>query len=443
MITDIISEFLSTYSHQNKQNFDKVIGNDKIDIENIIQSNIDFAQEYTEEGVFADTTVLLHYRDSGLEELSLIRDQIQSVLTQSVQPKYIWIICYSNNKTNKELERKLKIPDSNRFQIKMFPFEETTSKKVMLVKDAPWLKYTLNIPTEYTWILEPYTLPKEHYLFHTLTLIQSKEYQDTLIGYDTSIILPDTAIHCESSVNVDKSHYVDMVHSSWVLKTSWLKTLEGDANLFKALQLPLSYYISTSLNQHTSIPSVIIPSSLSLLENPSCPHLQQYPNNNDHFRSIIPTVMEQAQIAQQGSKIAILLSNAQHAAALMPLICKMNQQQHFDLHIILAKDVRKYDVLCANQKVSMLHDLTSAYNNGAGTKIANSQIDYAVSVMHVLELIQPKVLIYVQEDDHNLLFNGSPWAQIGLPSSEIKHALWISDLSVDSLTSKTHPPFFF
>jgi hypothetical protein len=225
-----------------------------------------------------------------------------------------------------------------------------------------------------------------------------------------------------------------MVHSSWLLRTSWIKVLKGDSSISKALHLPLSYYISTSLKFHIGVPSVAVPSSLSLIENASCLYLKQTETLLNHLDSIYPTVLEEAQLATQGSnKLAVLVDSMDHATALMPLVCRLFNNKQLSLHIVLVNGVNRLHFLstlqtCTNQKVGMLHDLTSAYNNGVD-EYKQSKLDYVVSMTHVLEVIRPQVLIHVKDD----FMAQFPMVMIGLPSIEIKHALWISELTIDSL----------
>ncbi|KAI8639795.1 hypothetical protein BD408DRAFT_349200 [Parasitella parasitica] len=228
-----------------------------------------------------------------------------------------------------------------------------------------------------------------------------------------------------------------MIHSSWLLRTSWLRSLIADSNI-GASQLPLGYFISNTLRYRAGITSVVIPSSTKLLLSSACQRWLQSGGPSHILDSVYPNVAEQELISQEtpSNRVAVLLNGPNHAIALLPLMCRLFNNKQHNIHIILTNGLTHgalQDTFdqnhCTNSHRAMIHDLTLAYNSAYITPIAN-----------LIRFIQPDVLIHVKASNtftyhsvkslaelHNI-------ASIGLPARDVQHALWIADLSVKALT---------
>jgi hypothetical protein len=412
-----------------------------------IQSLVDSVSLSLKE--LADITVILYYKaSSGVEGIKKMRAQINSVLAQTIQPKHIWIVTSNAEKTLAEFAS-----GSKAIQIKYLPHIEYDTK-VMTVGDAPWLLHALEIPTAFTWILEPEAEIDNHYLAFTFGLMKTEEYKSSLVGYDTSL-LPSTSISfvhpslriIPCSKHIETSHPVDMIHGSWLLKTPWIDILRRDITMDTAIHMPLAYFISSALLYRAGIPSMAVPSPhLVKMSTDYCKNSaltgtitnSVYPNALDH------TIMRHE---NKHKSIALLLDGSQNAIAFLPLICKF---QNYNVHIILTHGLTRITfeetikrLQCPKNIVFLIYDLSSAYNNDV-TKTTNKLLgntnDYISGIDKLMELMKPQVLIHIKDHDSYFYYTVSAMAKakgvtpIGLPKADIEHALWIADLPIQPQT---------
>lgn len=438
-------------------------GHNASSIDSLLRNNNEIMLD--SQDLVADITVILHYSD---KEMINVQTQIQSILAQSVQPKQIWILCRSN-KPKKSLETKFGIhstTSTDKIKVKIIPYDneqeqQSSNSEVMLVKDAPWLLLQQSIPTAYVWILEPNAIPKPEYLYYTYGLMNTEEYKHSIVGYDTSLFsTKNTSPHvtqCLRSSQIGKSRFVDMVHSSWLLRTQWLSSLRADSSS-NALQLPLGYFVSSTLLYRAGITSVVIPSSTKLLLSFSCQKWLQTGGPSHILNSVYPNVAEQELIHQGAlaNRVSILLAGPDHAIALLPLVCRLlNGNKQYSLHVILTNGLTHrtfQDTLdqnhCTNSHRAMIHDLSLAYNNdvyyddNGGT--AEEETNYITPVANLLRFIQPDILIHIKEPNTFIYRSIKSLAElhgitsIGLPAQDVPHALWMADLSVKALGCKLH-----
>lgn len=401
---------------------------------------------------FADITAVLHYKSSpGIEEIKKIRNQINSILAQTIQPKQIWIIASSTNKFLIEKELGM-FPRSEMFQIKTLPHVERKRDTMFAVADAPWLLHALEISTDFIWILEPGAEISSGYLAYTFGLMKTEEYKSTLVGFDASL-LPSTTSSSRITQCIkktEKSHPVDMIHGSWLLRTSWVDILRQDALTDTVANLPLAYFISSSLLYRAHVPSVVVPSPLHLLKiNHSC---QNNALMDIVLNSVYPNTLDQAIMDQQDTRhiVTLILDGPQNAIALLPLVCKLFQTHH--VHIILANGLNSLEfedaisrTQCTNRRPYIVHDLSSAYNNDViktTNKAFRSTSNYISCIDKLMDLIRSEVLIHVKDPDSYFYHAVRAMTQvkditsIGLPKADIEHALWIADLPVQALRRK-------
>lgn len=422
------------------------IGHNKAEIQSLVDS-VNLPRDEP-----ADITAILHYKSlSGTEEIEKIRAQINSILAQTIQPKHIWIITSNTKKTL--IEKKLDIaPSSEKIQIKNLPHVQL-EQDVTTVGGAPWLLHALEIPTTaFTWILDPEAKIDTRYLAYTFGLMKTEEHKSSLVGYDVSLFPSTTSsstiIQCPKKI--EKSHPVDMIYGSWLLKTSWIDILRRETLTDTISEVPLAYFISSSLLYRAGIPSIAIPCRHNLLKmNSSC---QNGTLSEANLNSVYPNALDQAIMRQQDTRhiVAVLLDGSQNAIDLLPLVCRLFQKHH--VHIILTNGLTRLlfqdtinRIQCMNKRAFLIHDLSSAYNNDViktTNKAFGNTNDFINCIDKLLDLMRPQVLIHVKDQDSYFYHAVSSMAQIkditsiGLPKTDIEHALWIADLSVKALRRK-------
>lgn len=428
--------------------------------------------------IVADVTVLLHAED---EEIPNIKTQINSILHQTIQPKYIWIL-YNHVSIKRKLLQKFGThSDRGGTEIDYIYIggggsgggKENTNKPIELfhVRDAPWLfQHTINPTTQFTWIIEPNTIPDRDYLYYTIGLLKTKQYKSTLIGYETSLLMNNNKQRlCLQSNLMQETQAVDAIHGSWLLSTSWIPILRQESP--SALDLPLSYFISSSLLYNAEIASIAIPSKLQ----PITPSSSCMVQTVSTFNSVLPNVMTQQKISLQSNRLVVLLDGKENTLELFPLLCKLlNPQEESSLQVhvvlthgmtrsILQEMVTELGCMRVNNDHVVVHELTTAYNNGVhNNKLDITKVDYVIPVTRLLQYVQAQVMIQLKYTWESYFYRElQAVAQvqnvttISLPFGQVEHAFWISDLSIEALQSKeafvsydeiklhTNPIFFF
>lgn len=161
------------------------------------------------------------------------------------------------------------------------------------VRDAAWLVTQPSasiLYTKYIWILEPTIIPDYEMLYYSYTLSKTTAYKNSLIGFQAGIF-HERQIECFQTNKIATAKQVDMIHGAWFLPSSWLFVLKQEVNA-KALDLPLAYFISSSLLYKRNVSSVVIPSKLQVVSSPSfCSNWNdavRYPS--DKFHSVLPGI---------------------------------------------------------------------------------------------------------------------------------------------------------
>ncbi|KAI8364368.1 uncharacterized protein BYT42DRAFT_506352 [Radiomyces spectabilis] len=130
-----------------------------------------------------------------------------------------------------------------------------------------------------------------------------------------------------------------------------------------------------------------------------------------------------------------IVDGHEQASALHPLICRFNQTVHVMVTgvnrglsgTVLEKTFRqtKCGAIVHDMQLQATDDLT----------MSAAVID---SVSRLMLVLRPRILIYLQDDRPltralEVMAHDQQVVAIGLPSKDIRHALWIADLSLDAL----------
>lgn len=429
----------------------KILDHNRLDIESLVLDD-KHNELQNESGVkpVADVTVFMRITED--DYLRNVKAQIKTILAQTVQPKHVYIF-YNNEAIKKAVGRLVK---QSNLHIKYFYTDSTNGNS--FVRDAFWLLHHYSISTEYTWIMEPNTVPDHRYLHYTVGLLKSEEYKSTIIGYDASVLISNdnNRLSCIQSRLIEKTEQVDMIHNNWLLRTSWIQILKQEIsnNAVVVLDLPIAYFISSSLLYRANIPSVAIPSKLKSASPSFCTSVKIQDIHLSTFNSVLPNVQDRQNFLQQQTdgRLVVLIDDVNNAAELLPLLCRLMNTQDKQLHIILANGLEKplfedaleqMECIQNEENPTVIHDLTMAYNNGVNQATAVDSTSYINPIVRLLEFLQPQVIIQVKSTENPYYFHSIQAAiksqdvvPVYLDAQQIKHALWISDLSIEALRRK-------
>jgi hypothetical protein len=413
----------------------KIEGHDQGEIKNLL-SNVSVEK-------VVDATAILYTSDK--KSMDNIKSQLNKVLYQTIHPKKIWIMCYSCKKPKKIEEALIKMVtdyqgiELNVKQVNQLPlwegFDETTQ----------WIQQ-YDIDTEYAWVLEPGFFPNSDYLYSVYGLLQTKEYQSSLIGTEGSLLPPaatldniGSTITCLSKVK--QSQPADMIHGSWLLHSKWINIFREHPNINR---LPLSYYISHTLLYYHDISTVLLPSQTLDSEETvkdedtamlcrSAQSLFKFPLKE----SSLPTTLDYQRVSGKGPEghIAIVIHDQGQLSAMMPLVKRfLTQQKGTLISIIIYGDISTHDLKARLQQINFSTENVMIISISDSTKSA----DNVFKMTRLLEIIHPDVTLQIKEETMQYyavveVTNYQHITCISLLENEIKHGLWISDLPVQSL----------
>lgn len=386
-----------------------------------------------------DVTVLLQAAED-----TILR-QIQAILSQTIQPKCIYIL-FSQNSIVNVLEPVIR---ASPIPITLIESATVYKREFFYVRDASWLTQQSSfITTEYTWVVEPKVTPEKEYLYYTYGLLKTNEYKSTLVGYQTGILHSNSnQLECLHSNAIERVRKVDMIHGSWFLRTSWVQLLRQELN-HRVLDLPLGYFISSSLLYRAKISSIAIPSKLKPVTTPSFCSSWVQTLRASSFHSVLPNVIDEQRLEQNTNRLALLLNGEEHAKELFPLTCKLMRQQDMQVHVILTNGFTRYRFQemmtdCAYKHTLMIHDLTTAYNNGVDKDFDSIDFNFVAPMTRLLEHIGAHVLIQLKNNENSYFYRAiqtvarvQDITTINLPLGQVDHSLWISDLPIEALKRK-------
>lgn len=306
--------------------------------------------------------------------------------------------------------------------------------------DAVWLQVLPKITTEYVFALD-HLVSKQEFLA-VYSTARSDDYQGALVGTQAALFNPNGDLICLprdfNSVVPRLSQPADMLLSSWLLKREWLPLLLVDTSI-KSLELPLGYYISSSLYHFAGVPTIALPLQ-SITNNGQCDQVETEWHTNADWkaavkRSQLPTALLQRQEQEDG--IMVVVKDREELIRLQPLICRFKD---YPVHVALlgnelnGADADAVFAVTSCQQSVRVHDFTQLENN---TPLLS--IDHRLA--RLMQTVPLRVVVQVQETTplyHIVQFavQSASLTDISLPIDEIHHALWIPDISLEALTSK-------
>lgn len=320
------------------------------------------------------------------------------------------------------------------------------------------------IETEWVWILESGVVPtSSEYIAFMTGLVESEEYADTLLGTHATLLSSNFRdggevedIICFPDVDrvvPSVTQPVDMVHGSWWLRKSWLLSLLTTAYVRPdELSAPLPFYISYMLRKYGNIPSLVLPDhadySLRMDSSKTCQSIYSALKSHDaNWSGLLalrtsPSALDYRQTTVRKAKerldtVLFVVDGPEQAVAFHPLMCRY----HYTVHAA---------VTGKNRGLSGATFASLLKKTGCFQRVIVHDIDVSLSddhasifeitheVSQLLQVLQPSALIYIRAGQSMSLAlkaaaNGQNRVAIGLPAAEVRHALWIADLPVESL----------
>lgn len=391
--------------------------------------------------------------------------QVQSVLTQTALPEHIWILCDTNQKA--EVEARIMTLDRRR--VKVIVRGENATQQ-------PYdrLQTTSYVSTEFVWIIDQDVAPGKRYLENLLKLAHTTQYKSTLLGTEAASLSknrdqiecrPDT-MHSGSMQM--KSQVVDMINDNWLLHRSWipyiLEAVEKETTVATEEVGPfVGLFISRSLYINAGIPSIVLPTDpieraywgdvrlQKTQKSETCKALENLIQEGEgkEEMSIYQDLFYKKSTAVTTAKpILVYVDSTEDLISLSDLICKFELNQEADLHLVTGgymNDQQQLKSLLGNlckKKFDLdivIHDISLMLQNNE--KDWNSVNHLLHRLTRILTVVQPKVLIH-SVDIENALYTTIKAASemvdvtlIHLPTRDIPHALWMTELPIDTLSS--------
>lgn len=395
--------------------------------------------------------------------------QLQSVLTQTALPEHIWIICDTKQKT--EAEARIMTLDRRRVTVMATDYSESESHK--------WLQIISQISTDFVWLVDQNIAPGKRYLENILKLSFTNQYKSALLGTEAATLnheLEDS-IECipysmHSGSRQMKSKVVDMINDSWLLHRSWtpflLEALEKENHLNSGTMTGL--FISQVLYMNAGIPSIVLPTDPieraywgdirlqktqksetckaweKLIKEGSAKTLASY--NDLYYRNNKKTSTASNTITEP---VIVYVDSMEELENLSQLMCQFEEKKDVDLHIVtggtlsssLNQQAKSYILSRCNKENGtvmdvFVHDISTLHDADNW----NSFNDILHRLTRILAVTQPRILIHSLDTTHPLSKSiqlASEMAKvtiINLPTNDIPHALWMTELPIDTLSSK-------
>lgn len=388
--------------------------------------------------------------------------QVQSVLTQTALPEYIWIIC----DTDQKYEVDARIMTLDRRHVKVMARDNVDAIP------HQWLQAAAHVSTEFVWIIDQDIAPGKRYLENLLKLSYTKQYKSTLLGTEAALLSAESqgSIECmPASINSGsrqmKSKAVDMVNDSWLLRRSWIPFVVDEINIGNttaALDTFTGLFISRALYMNGGIPSIALPTDpieraywgdvrlQKTKKSVTCNALETFLSDeqaNDHVALSYRNTVSKTTAT---GPMLFYVDSVDNLEELAVLLCKFENKQEVDLHVVTGgsgKGLSDQQVrsslsnLCGKSSVDLIvHDI-SMLHTVPNWNLLNGLFHRLV---HIMTVVQPQILIHTVNQE-NALFTSIKSASeitdvtnIYLPTQDIPHALWMAKLPIDTLLSKNY-----
>lgn len=427
-------------------------------------------QAYTTQGHALDDLPKLEQQQQGnnisitaviqLTDETHIVAQLNALLEQTRHIDEIVLVCPSSIKQSAEYHaQKHTNPTIRVLVVDPPPYQSGTAG------ESSWLQVVHTLQADWIWVLDQGVLPGKRYLEHIHNLMHTNEYKDALLGVH-GVLLPanlngqqyqnDDVLCLPEAFSLlpNVTQPVDMIQGAWLLRREWLPFLTTD-NAMDLLETPLPYYISRNLQHHASLPSIILPSHADpeyQLQNVSCKSIiEGFEDKDGAWKRLWdlksnPSSLDWRQrtlMAEQDQASVLLVADGpEQAIALHPLVCRYNVPVHLVVtgaNRGMSGDAFKQALAasaCKNAERILVHDLAVAQGDEASVASAT-----ALGVRRLAQALRPRVVIHIRQNQPvyhvvDATVAAENITTIALPAGEIRHALWIADLSADALQRK-------
>lgn len=384
--------------------------------------------------------------------------QVQAILTQTALPEHIWIICDTASK--QEVEARIMTLD--RRKVKVMARDDESSL---------WLQTAAHVATEFVWIIDQDIAPGKRYLENLLKLSYTSQYKSALLGTEGAVLnmaskdkiecIPDTM---HSGSRQMRSQAVDTINDSWLLHRSWIpylmEAIEKDE--IAAAEPLMGLFISRTLYMTAGIPSIALPTDpieraywgdvrlQRTQKSETCKALEAMVEDKEMHDIIFQNMHYRGQPSQivAAKPILFYVDSNQDFENLAPLICKFESKEEIDLHIITSGSFRglsdqqirsSLPSLCGYDDFPtrvIVHDL-SMLDEFTVWNLVN---DVLHRLTRILSVVRPVVMIHTLENELAISIDAVSKIvnvpSIYLPAQDISHAIWMTELSLDTLSSK-------
>lgn len=385
--------------------------------------------------------------------------QVQAILTQTALPEHIWIICDTASK--QEVEARIMTLDRRR--VKVMARDDDTSL---------WLQTAAHVATEFVWIIDQDIAPGKRYLENLLKLSFTSQYKSALLGTEGAVLnmaakdkiecIPDTM---HSGSRQMRSQAVDMINDSWLLHRSWIPYLMDaiEKEEVAAAEPLMGLFISRTLYMTAGIPSIALPSDpieraywgdvrlQRTQRSETCKALEAMANDKEMQPMIYQGMLYRGQPSSSSAiaaePVLFYVDSNDDFEQLAPLICRFEAKEEIDLHIVTSGNLRglsdqqiksSLPSLCGYGGFPtrvIVHDLSILHESTEWNLVS----DVLHRLTRILTVVRPVVMIHTLQDDASISIDAASKIahvpNIYLPAQDIAHVTWMTELSLDTLSS--------
>ncbi|RIA88647.1 hypothetical protein C1645_233443 [Glomus cerebriforme] len=394
----------------------------------------------------APVTIIINNDNNDQKNNRNIDKQLDAIFSQTVKPESIWITTSAEQEENvNKLLKEKRLTDIIQVYIR-----DDNSAYLQIVQQK--------VQTKYILLLNYGVILGNQYLQNMLYVSNTKEYNNTLLGTmgvnlsnnETSLTCYEDHITSHSTYSSDgmikysrTSIRVDMLTNIWFLQKQWIPILFKERD---AIDLPLEFLISITLQYHSNIPSIILPTlnqeswgdvRSTSIQPVICNNLRRKFSSNTTWKHYIergyPLIIKET---SNQNKIMIILDGIYQEKYFRTLYCKLSLTRNNSISIIttgndrglnaseLRKIIKNEKSLCGHIDV---YDLDINNNNNIRSQIYKG-------VGHMIEYLRPEILIYAKVTKNSIFqgisssIEGFIVTTIKLPLEEIE---FITELMID------------
>lgn len=347
--------------------------------------------------------------------------------------------------------------------------------KVMARDDdtSLWLQTAAHVATEFVWIIDQDIAPGKRYLENLLKLSFTSQYKSALLGTEGAVLnmtskdkiecIPDTM---HSGSRQMRSQAVDMINDSWLLHRSWIPYLmdamEKEERVAAAEPL-MGLFISRTLYMTAGIPSIALPSDpieraywgdvrlQRTQRSETCKALEAMANDKKMQPAMYQDMLYRGQPSSSPAVAAepllFYVDAKDDFEQLAPLLCRFEAKEEIDLHIVTSGNwrglsdqqiKRSLPSLCGYGDFPtrvIVHDL-SLLHESTEWNLVNTVLH---RLTRILTVVRPVVMIHALHGDASISIDTASKIahvpSIYLPAQDIAHVTWMTELSLDTLSS--------